>query len=116
MAEPSRQRRPSPKASSESPLPPIAASTVISRSEKKSERLARYLIDQCKQLEPGTLLASEASMAEAFGVVRAENLIRGCDQQSCSPYRPAVMITDHVPTVRLPPDYADGIVAAAVPA
>jgi hypothetical protein len=45
--------------------------------------------------------------------VRAENLIPGCDQQSC---HPAVMITDHVPTVRLPPDYADGIVAAAVPA
>jgi GntR family transcriptional repressor for pyruvate dehydrogenase complex len=70
MAESSRQRRPSPEVSSESPVASIAAATVISRSEKKSERLARYLIDQCKQLEPGTLLASEASMAEAFGVGR----------------------------------------------
>ena len=67
MAESSRQRRPGPAVSSDSP---VVASTVISRSEKKSERLARILIDQCKQLEPGTLLASEASMAEAFGVGR----------------------------------------------
>jgi hypothetical protein len=37
--------------------------------------------------------------------VRAENLVRGSDQQSCRPGRPAVMITDHVPAVRLPPDH-----------
>src|SRR6266581_1971022 len=49
-------------------------------------------------------------------IVRAENLVRGCDQQSCSPGRPAVMITDHVPAVRLPPDHTDGLMAAAVPA
>src|ERR1019366_274217 len=59
---------------------------------------------------------SEGVSDVSSGAVRAENLIRGCDQQSCHPYRPAVMITDHVPAVRLPPDYADGIVAAAVPA
>src|ERR1039457_4372499 len=56
------------------------------------------------------------SRSRSVITVRAENLIRGCDQQSCHPYRPAVMITDHVPAVRLPPDYADGIVAAAVSA
>ena len=48
--------------------------------------------------------------------VRAENPVHGSDQQSCSPGPPAVMITDHVPAVRVPPDYATGRVAAAVPA
>ena len=51
-----------------------------------------------------------------FKPVRAENLIHGSDQQSCSPSRPAVMITGHVPAVRVPPDHATGRVAAAVPA
>jgi|SRR6266568_1264182 len=50
------------------------------------------------------------------GAVRAENLIRGCDQQRCPRWRPAVMITAHLPAVRLPPDHADGLMAAAVPA
>jgi hypothetical protein len=31
--------------------------------------------------------------------VRAENSVHGSDQQGCSPSRPAVMITDHVPAV-----------------
>jgi len=35
--------------------------------------------------------------------VRAENVVHGFDQQGCPPGRPAVMITDHVPAVRLPP-------------
>jgi hypothetical protein len=34
--------------------------------------------------------------------VRAENPVHGPGQLSCSPSRPAVMITDHVPAVRLP--------------
>lgn len=64
-----RQQRPSSDFDEESPMrsSPIH---VISRSEKKSERLARHLIDQCRQLEPGTLLDSEASMAASFGVGR----------------------------------------------
>jgi hypothetical protein len=41
------------------------------------------------------------------GPVRAENPVRGSDQQGCSPGAPAVRITDHVPAVRVPPDYAD---------
>jgi putative transposase len=48
--------------------------------------------------------------------VRAENPIHGSDQRSCSPSRPAVMIIDHVPAVRLPPDHAGGRTAAAVAA
>jgi hypothetical protein len=48
--------------------------------------------------------------------VRAENLVHSCDQQSCSRCRPVVMITDHVPAVRLPPDHAHVLMAAAVPA
>ena len=51
-----------------------------------------------------------------FHPVRAENVIRGCDQQRCPPCHPAVMITAHVPAVRLPPDHADDLMAAAVPA
>src|ERR1035438_8811182 len=48
--------------------------------------------------------------------VRAENLVHGSDQQSCPASRPAVMIAGHVPAVRLPPDQARGLMAAAVPA
>ena len=48
--------------------------------------------------------------------VRAENLIRGCDLQGCSPGRLAMMIIDHVPAVRLPPDHARVLMAAAVSA
>ena len=70
--------------------------------------------------------AQNAQEAEAYArdlhlavdrmVVRAENPVRGPDQQSCSPGAPAVMITDHVPAARVPPGYATGRVAAAVPA
>ena len=52
--------------------------------------------------------------ARARGPVRAENLIRGCEQQSCHASDPAVMITVHVPAVRAPPDHATSGVAAAV--
>jgi hypothetical protein len=41
--------------------------------------------------------------------------VHGSDQQDCRPSRLTVMITDHVPAVRLPPDHADGVLAAAVP-
>src|SRR2546423_2340658 len=58
--------------------------------------------------------ASDDSGAE--GVVRAENRIHDSDQQGCSPGAPPVMITDHVPAVRVPPDHATGRVVAAVPA
>src|ERR1017187_9050822 len=54
--------------------------------------------------------------ASGPGRVRAENLVRGCDQQGCPHCRPAVMITGHVPAVRPPPDHADDLMAAAVPA
>ena len=47
--------------------------------------------------------------------VRAENPIRGCEQRSCDVGDPAVMITDHVPAVRRPPDHEGDYVAAAVP-
>ena len=50
------------------------------------------------------------------GPVRAENLVHGSDQQSCSPSHPAVMITGHVPAVHVPPDHAASRVAAARPA
>jgi len=48
--------------------------------------------------------------------VRAENRIHDSDQLSCSPGAPLVMITGHVPAVRVPPDHATSRVAAAVPA
>ena len=49
-------------------------------------------------------------------IVRAENLVHGSGQQSCSPCRLAVMITSHVPAVHVPPDHAANGVAAARPA
>ena len=48
--------------------------------------------------------------------VRAENPVHGSDQQVCSPGARPVMITDHVPAVRVPPDHAASSVAAAIPA
>jgi hypothetical protein len=39
----------------------------------------------------------KGSNATGRGTVRAENLSRNSDQQSCTPGRPAVMITGHVP-------------------
>src|ERR1039457_6957146 len=42
--------------------------------------------------------------------------IHGSDQQSCSPGTSPVMITVHVPAVRVPADHAASRVAAAVPA
>jgi hypothetical protein len=49
------------------------------------------------------------------GRVRAENLVHGSDQHGCSPGRPTVMIIDHVPAVRIPPDHMGCPVATAVP-
>src|ERR1019366_8249813 len=57
----------------------------------------------------------EVSAAAPDGV-RAENPIHGSDQQSCPPSAPAVMITHHVPEVRLPVDHAGRRVAPALPA
>jgi hypothetical protein len=48
--------------------------------------------------------------------VRAGNPVHGCDQQSCPASRPAVMITNHVPAVRLLLDRAGVLMASAVPA
>jgi hypothetical protein len=58
----------------------------------------------------------DEAITTTLRLVRAENPVRGSDQQSCSPGAPAVMITDHVPAIHVPPDYATGRVAAAVPA
>ncbi|HEX9541155.1 MAG TPA: hypothetical protein VGA04_23565, partial [Streptosporangiaceae bacterium] len=42
-----------------------------------------------------------AHQAASQGPVRAENPVQGSDQQSCHPSRLTVMITGHVPAVRL---------------
>jgi transcriptional regulator with XRE-family HTH domain len=69
---------------------------------------------------PGLDDPSNAAVAEVTRLcgylVRAENPVHGSDQQSCASRRLAVMITDHVPAVRLPPDHAGGRMAAAVAA
>src|ERR1019366_5442811 len=52
--------------------------------------------------------------ARSLCPVRAENRIHGSDQQSCSPGTSPVMITVHVPAVRVPADHAASRVAAAV--
>jgi MFS family permease len=62
-------------------------------------------------------LAAFAVFSAAFAVaVRAGNLVRGSDQQGCPPSHPDMMITGHVPSVRLPSHHAGDHVAAAVPA
>jgi hypothetical protein len=51
-----------------------------------------------------------------LNLVRAENLVHGSDQQSCPFGAPGVMISDHVPAVRVPPYYAGRHGVAAVAA
>ena len=60
--------------------------------------------------------ATKVAARAATDPVRAENLVHGSGQQSCSPCRPVVMIIGHVPAVHVPPDHAAGCVAAARPA
>jgi MFS family permease len=52
----------------------------------------------------------------AAGPVRAENFVQCSDRQGCPPGHPAVMLTVHLPAVRLPPGHAGRSVAACVPA
>jgi hypothetical protein len=61
-------------------------------------------------------MMNETNAHRGYDTVRAENPVHGSDQQSCASRRLAVMITDHVPAVRLPPDHAGGRMAAAVAA
>jgi hypothetical protein len=49
----------------------------------------------------GHPIAICAVFESASGLVRAENLVHGSDQHGCSSGRPAVMISDHVPAVRV---------------
>jgi len=55
-----------------------------------------------------------ACLAAGYRSVRAENRIHGSGQHSCSPGAPPVMITDHMPSVPVPPDHATSRIAAAV--
>ena len=72
-------------------------------------------LQRCFQVQPRYMMIGRVPSPALPDLrpVRAENRVRGSDQQSCSPSRPAVMITDHVPAVRLPPDHAGGLMAAA---
>ena len=60
--------------------------------------------------------ARPASVMPSRPAVRAENVVHGSEQQGCSLDGPTVMITDHVPAARVPPNYAGRSVAAPVPA
>ena len=62
---------------------------------------------------PDDCRMSWTAQTERRGTVRAEKVVHGSDQQGCSPGRPAEMITDHVPAVRVPPDHTGHSVAAA---
>jgi deazaflavin-dependent oxidoreductase (nitroreductase family) len=73
-------------------------------------------LDAYAALRPAETAVVVLEPRDTAGSVRAENLIRSSDQQSCPPCRPAVMITGHVPAIRLPPDHADDLLATAVPA
>ncbi len=68
-------------------------------------------------LSQAELAAPEVTLTNAsLAGVRAENLVRGSDQRACSLGRPAMMITHHVPAVRVSPDRGSRRVASAVPA
>jgi hypothetical protein len=79
------------------------------------ERPDYYQVISIAQFSDNYFYTSNARVS-VLALVRAENSVHGSDQQSCVPSRPAVMITDHVPAVYLPPDHAGGFVAAPVPA
>jgi hypothetical protein len=58
----------------------------------------------CGQALPWEIRSILAKVrSPGWRVVRAENPFRGLDQPVCSPGRLAVMITGHVPAVRVPP-------------
>src|ERR1039458_9229692 len=59
-----------------------------------------------------TVIEHARRRVRVAGPARAENPVHGSDRQSCSLRRPAVMITDLAPVVRLPPDHAGGLMAA----
>ncbi len=65
---------------------------------------------------PAVVAAFRAAVGSHGAPVRAENPVHGSEQQSCAARRPAVVITDHVAAVRLRPDHAGGLMAAAVAA
>jgi len=52
------------------------------------------------------IFAGPAWRVGLLTAVRAENLIRGSDQHSCSRGALPVMLTGHVPAVRFAPDHA----------
>ena len=80
--------------------------------------MGRLISDQSLAVVPGVTLAAQDSplgrLRGRCAAVRAKNPIRGCEQQSCGASGLVVMITDHVPAVRLLRDHADGRGAAAV--
>jgi len=69
-------------------------------------------------VRPGVQVGESADMhgQRPCKPVRAENPVHGSDQQVCSPEAGPVMIIDHVPAVRVPPDHAASSMAAAIPA
>ena len=97
--------------------PWLARTGQDTRSGRSSHWL-RYLSRRGVRIR-GTSEASSATLGsqdQPLEPARAENSVHGSDQQGCSPSRPAVMITDHVPAVYLPPDHAGGFMAAPIPA
>ena len=85
---------------------------------KAAERqeLVLILVEKIVVNEPAVSSTSSSTTWTARSTVRAGNLVHGSDQQGCSLAVPAVMITDHVPAVRIPPDYARRRGVAAVAA
>jgi hypothetical protein len=62
------------------------------------------------------LVAAADGLLAGVIVAIAVRGVRTAVRDPCSPGRPAVMITGHVPAVRLAPDHADRHMAAAIPA
>ena len=84
--------------------------------DEPSRDLAALVVPQAGRLIATGGRYEPYRLVDADGVVRAENVVHGSDQQSCSPDALPVMITGHVPAVRLPSHHAGDHVVAAIPA
>ena len=82
--------------------------------------IAERWIGGCRrELLDRTLVSNQAHLRQIlrqYETVRAEKPVHGSDQQICWPGARPLMIIDHGPAVRVPPDHAASSVAAAVPA
>ena len=96
----------------------IADGTVISELHRRHRAIEfrKFLTAIDKAVPAGLDVHLVCDNYATHNTVRAENPVHGSDQQICWPGARPLMIIDHGPAVRVPPDHAASSVAAAVPA